>query len=221
MKKIRRYLLEAGLVVIIGMGGACAHFHKNKYEAARETGKEVGEAVANKAYFVDQLSLLDKKQIALGKLALQKSSNTEVRAFAQQLIENHEQHMDNLEKYADASALRLAVIHLSTEEEAMGGSGGPGVLGAKAGAAKYDKKLDKEIASAKSDVQKLSAKSGPEFDKAFLEHVHGDQKHGRKLTNHGLKKYSDDAALAMLLGRSTPTFERQEAQAKALKDLIR
>lgn len=220
--KMRRYLLGAGLLVSIGMGAACKH--ESKYEAERKAGKEAGKAVSHKVHFADQLSLLDKKQVALGELALQKSSDPQVRAFAHQLIENHQQHQASLESYADASALRLAVIDLSTEP-GVGGSGEAGVMGAKQAVKEqsehYDKKLDKQIAHFREKERALSAKSGREFDKAFLEEVEKDQKHGKHLVEQGLKEYGDDGALAMLLGRSTSMFERQYEHAKALKASIR
>jgi predicted outer membrane protein len=217
--KMRRYLLGTGVLLMIGMGGACSH--ANKYEAQRKTGEQVGEAVANKVQFADQFAMLDKKEVALGKLALKKSSNPQVRAFAHQLIENHEQHMASLDSYADASALRLAQIDLAVEPGGVGGSGGPGTVGAKEAAkkssAQYDEKLDKQIKEFKESFGDLSAKSGSEFDKDFLDQIQKDQKLGTKLTEKGLKEYNDDASLALLLGRNASTFERQLEQAKELR----
>lgn len=219
--KMSRYLLGTGLVALIGMGGACSH--ESKYESQRKMGKQVGEAVATKVQFADQLAMLDKKQVALGKLALRKTSNPQVRAFAQQLIDNHEQHLASLNSYADSSALRLAEIDLAAEP-GVGGSGGPGAIGAteaaKKKSAEYDEKLDKQIDAFKGQYRELSDKSGSEFDKAFLDQIMKDQKRGMDLTNQGLKDYSDDGALALLLGRNAPTFERQLEQAKALKASI-
>ncbi|MFL5346402.1 MAG: DUF4142 domain-containing protein [Hyalangium sp.] len=219
--KMRRYLLGTGLMMMIGLGGACSH--ESKYEAARKTGQQVGEAVATKVQFADQFAMLDKKEVALGKLALKKSSNSQVRAFAHQLIENHEQHLASLDSYADASALRLAQIDLSTEP-GVGGSGGPGSIGVKEAAkkqsAQYDEKLDKQIENFKGQLRDLSAKSGSEFDKDFLAQIEKDQKTGTELTEKGLKEYSDDASLALLLGRNAPIFERQLEQAKALSASI-
>lgn len=220
--KMRRYLLGAGLLVSIGMGAACKH--QGQYEAERHAGKEIGKAVSDKVHFADQLSLFDKKEVALGELALRKSSDTQVRAFAHELIENHQQQQASLESYANASALRLAVIDLAVEP-GVGGSGDMGRLGARESvekeSKKYEKKLDKQISSFKEKERELSAMSGREFDKAFLEQVEKDQKRGRELVDHGLKEYGDDAGLAMVLGRAAPILERQYEHAKALRESIR
>lgn len=217
--KTRRYLLGAGLLVIIGMGGACSH--GSKYQSESQAGEEVGKAVSGKIHFADQLSLLDKKEVALGELALRKSSDPQVRAFAHQLIESHQQHMASLKDYADASALRLAAIDLSVEE-GVGGSGGAGKVGATEAvnkeSAKYDEKLYKQEDEFRKQIRELSAMSGHVFDKAFVEQVEKDQKWGQELVEQGIKDYSDDGALAMLLGRSAPIFARQHEHAKALKE---
>jgi putative membrane protein len=221
MTKLRRCLLGTGLLALIGLGGACAH--ESKYESARKTGKEVGEAVATKAQFVDQLSLLDKKEAALAELALRKSSTIEVRAFAQQLLENHKQHRASLEEYADASALRLATVEFSTKpvEDGTGGAGMVGVTESTGErSSQYDEELDKKIEEFKSDLVGLAAKSGTEFDKAFLEQVRKDQERARELAEKGLKEYSDDASLALLLARSAPIYERHEEWAKELREAL-
>ncbi|HVG64290.1 MAG TPA: DUF4142 domain-containing protein [Hyalangium sp.] len=217
--KMRRYLLGTGLLVIIGLGAACSH--ESKYQAARETGKEVAEAAGGKVQFADQLALLDKKQVALGQLALRKSSDPQVRAFAHQLIENHEQHHASLQEYADASALRLAMIDLSTES-GVGGAGEAGKVGVTESvnkqSAEYDEKIYKQKEEFRKQAQALSGMSGREFDKAFLAQVEKDQKRGQELVDQGLKEYSDDGALGLLLGRSAPIFEHQHEHAKALKE---
>lgn len=219
MKKMRRCLLGTGLLVLTGVGGACSH--QSSYEHARQSGKEVTKAVSTKVQFIDQLTLLNEKQIALGKLALKRSSNTQVRAFAHDLLENHQQNLTSLEDYADASALRLALIDLSTEA-GVSGTGGAGKVGVRETYEKTSEKRDEQQAKLteqyKNDIQRLSAKTGMDFDKAFLEEIQGDQKKARELADKGLKDYSDDAALAVLLTRSIPVFQRQEDQAKALRD---
>jgi predicted outer membrane protein len=221
MKKMRRCLLGTGLVVMIGMGGACSH--QSSYEQSRQSGKEVGKAVSTKVHFMDQISLLNEKEIALGKLALKRSSNTQLRAFAHQLIENHEQNLASVEEYADAAAMRVAVIDLSTEA-GVSGTGGAGKAGVTESvgeaSSKNEEKLDEKTMGYKKDIRELSAKSGADFDKAVLEQIQKDQKEARELVNKGLKEYSDDAALAVLLTRSAPLFQRQEEQAHSLRESI-
>ncbi|MBN1209697.1 MAG: DUF4142 domain-containing protein [Myxococcaceae bacterium] len=216
---MRRYLLGAGLLGILGLGAACAH--DDKSESARKTGQEVGEAVADKAYFADQLALLDQKQIALGEMALQKSTSSEIRVFAQQLVENHRQHLASVQNYAEAAAMSLAVMELSTQES-MEGTGGAGRQeegvrqGVEQRSAKHDEKLDKQIDEFTGVLNALSGKSGEAFDKAFLMQVRKDQEHGGELVEEGLKRYRDDASLAMLLSRSGPVFERQAERSRIL-----
>ena len=59
--RMRRVLWSAGLLVAVGLGAGCAH---DEAKQARSQCEQVGEALAEKARFADQLSLLSQEQIA-------------------------------------------------------------------------------------------------------------------------------------------------------------
>ena len=216
--RMRRWLWSAGLLAVMGMSVGCTHSEEKQ---ARHQGEKVGEAVADKARFADQVVLLNQEQIALGQLALRKSNNPEVRRFAQDLIWDHQQTQADLEALARTKALSLAVLDLGWEQQpGVGGAGYEGAQkGIEKGSGKYDKKLDKQVNEFIEKRDQLAGLSGSEFDRAFLDEVREDQKQGGKLVDEGLDKYRDDATLAVFLSRTAPVLNSHEQRAESLKGI--
>ncbi|KFE64303.1 DUF4142 domain-containing protein [Hyalangium minutum] len=218
--KLKHCLLGVGLLGVLGMGGACAH---GRQESARKAQEKVQETVAKKAAFVDQLGLIDQKEIALADLALEKSTDIQVRALAHQLREHHQQQLATLERYARTQALSLALVDLSYQT-GVGGAGGAGMEGRPQGApqtsASSDRQVEKQIHQFSKSLREISGKHGRDFDKAFLEEVRKDQQQALELTEKGLKQYEGDPALVLLLSRNRPLFEQQEAHARRLREAI-
>jgi len=215
---MRRTLWGVGLLAALGMGAGCAH---SDARHARSQGEKVGEAFAEKIRFADKLALFDQKQIALGQLALERSSNPEVRRFAQVLIRDHQNHLRDLQTLADSKAFSLALVDLSTQDTATGGAGYEGaVRGAEKGEKSYDKKSDKQVRKFLERRDKLASLSGRDFDKEFLEQIEDDQEDGRDLVNEGLDRYRDDTSLALLLSRTGPVLQGHEFQINSLQGFI-
>lgn len=212
--RTRRMLCGMGMVMALGLGAGCAHSDA-KY--ARAQGERVGEAFADKVRFADQLALLDQEQIALGQLALERSSNSEVKRFARMLIRDHEGHLEELRALADGEAFSLARVNLSTSDSATGGSG---FEGSDKGERAYDKKVDKQVRKFIDRRDKIAGKSGGDFDRAFLDQVKDDQERGHDLVEKGLDEYRGDTSLALLLGRTTPVLQSHERQIDTLRGFI-
>ncbi|WP_155893410.1 DUF4142 domain-containing protein [Cystobacter fuscus] len=213
-----RMLCGVGLVVALGMGAGCAH-DEAKY--ARTQGEKVGQAFAEKVRFADQLALLDQEQIALGRLAVERSSHPEVRRFAQLLIRDHENHLNDLRALAEGQAFSLALVDLNTQDTATGGAGWEGAeKGAHKGVKAYDKKVDKQVRAFVERRDELASRSGADFDQAFLEQVNEDQERGKELVAEGLDDYRGDTSLALLLGRTAPVLQSHQRQIDTLKGFI-
>ncbi|OJH33647.1 hypothetical protein BON30_47740 [Cystobacter ferrugineus] len=211
-------LCGMGLVMALGLGAGCAH---DEAKAARNRGEMVGEALAEKVRFADQLALLDQQQIALGQLAAERASNPEVRRFAQRLVRDHENHLSDLRALADAQAFSLALVDLNTRESATGGAGWEGAeKGAHKGVKSYDKKVDKQVREFIERRDELASRSGVDFDRAFLDQVKEDQERGRELVDEGLDEYRGDTSLALLLGRTAPVLLSHQRQISTLKGFI-
>jgi predicted outer membrane protein len=216
--RMRRWLWSAGLLATLGVGAGCAH---SEAQQARSQGERVGEAVSKKVRFVDQLSLLNQQQIVLSKLALEKSTNPEVRRFAQEMLQNHQRNEADLEALARSKTLALSELDENWEQQGLGGAGFEGAQkGVEKGQSGYDKQYDQRVDEFLVKREQLEGLSGPAFDKAFLDQVRKDQKRGGKLVDQGLDDYRDDAALAVFLGRTAPVFNSHEQQAESLRQSV-
>ncbi|ATB36488.1 hypothetical protein CYFUS_001903 [Cystobacter fuscus] len=217
--RMRRWLWSAGLLAVMGMSVGCAH---DEEKQARHQTEKMGEAVAEKVRFADQVALLNQGQIAMGQLALSKSNNPEVRRFARELIREHRRNQADLEALARTKAFSLAALDLGWEQRGIGGAGYEGAQkGIEKGAGRYDKKLDEQVDEFIERRDRLAGLSGSEFDRAFLDEVRKDQKQGGKLVDEGLGKYRDDATLAVFLSRTAPVLNSHEQRAESLKGSLR
>ncbi|WP_395845498.1 DUF4142 domain-containing protein [Cystobacter fuscus] len=216
---MRRWLWSAGLLAVMGMSVGCAH---NEEKQARHQTEKVGEAVAEKVRFADQVALLNQGQIAMGQLALSKSNNPEVRRFARELIRDHQRNQADLEALARTKAFSLAVLDLGWEQRGVGGAGYEGAQkGVEKGGRRYDKKLDKQVDQFIDKRDQMAVLSSREFDRAFLDEVREKQKQGGKLVDEGLDKYRDDAAMAVFLSRTAPVLDSHKQRAESLEDTLR
>ncbi|WP_309890162.1 DUF4142 domain-containing protein [Archangium sp.] len=204
---IRRQLWGVGLGVALCCGAVWAQGTPDTKQV-RQEGQQLGEAVQDKVAFTQQLAFLDQTQIALGKLALEKSSDPGVRAFARSLIQDHQQHLASLQTYSEANTLGLALLDLGMEGTAVGGSGDLGTEGAVL------------VNGFVNTRDQLTALSGRDFDKAFLQQVAHYQKQGAKLVNTGLKNFRDDTSLSLLLNRLDTVLQTRRNQVKSLEKAV-
>ncbi|AGC41927.1 hypothetical protein MYSTI_00577 [Myxococcus stipitatus DSM 14675] len=214
----------AALAATLAFGAMTAALAEDADKKVKKEQKAVGEAAAERTLYVGKLVLFDAKQVALGNLALEKSQNPEVRAFAQKLVDERRQHMSDLRTWADDKSIEVANIDLSGPSSATGGSGSaPPAMqeGFDKKMEGVDERLNKAITEAEKDLDKLREKDGKDFDKAFLSRVADDGKKGQDLVKDGQKKYSSDAAFIALLSKTRQGIEREETQAKDLEKLMR
>ncbi|TWI61146.1 putative membrane protein [Pseudoduganella lurida] len=90
MNKAKKYLAVPLLAVLMGMGTAYA---QSLAKADEKALKDM--AIANMA------------EVDAGKIALQKSQNAEVKAFAQQMVDDHGKGLDEVKAVAQAKNVTL------------------------------------------------------------------------------------------------------------------
>lgn len=110
-------------------------------------------------------------EIAAGKMALDKSSNADVKAFAQQMIDDHGKGLDETQKLAATKSVTLptepdgAHKKMAADLQKLSGAAFDKEYVAKAGVADHAKvhaALKKDIAGAKdADVKGLATKLEP------------------------------------------------------------
>jgi predicted outer membrane protein len=180
---------------------------------------QLGEAAEDQLGFTQQVAFLHQTQISLGKLALEQSQDPGVRAFARKLVQEHQQHLQSLQTFAEANTVNLALVDLSTADMGVGGSGpveGPAGVAMDERSVKYQDAYLKQVNAFTTLRSQLSQLQGRDFDKAFLEQVSNYQKQGQKLVNTGLSRFREDAAFSQLLERLVPVLQSQQNQAQSL-----
>ncbi|MCI0570893.1 MAG: DUF4142 domain-containing protein [Myxococcaceae bacterium] len=243
--RVRQTLMGAALVAVLGAGTAWAQETPTEraeekvergVERAEEPfkkweqehqGKKMGKAQEEKQAALLDIALHDMEQIALGKLARDQSDNPQVKQFANQLIQSHQQNLDTLNDYAVGQDLTLAMVDLSQAGTAVGGGGMPEPerMGEEKGAAKEARRLDKKEQKRVDDFivarDQLATRSGSDFDRDFLKQVRANQEDQAKAIKDTQRKYRDDAALSEALSGSQPTMQQNEQQLRQLEKSVK
>ena len=102
----------------------------------------------NSASILEQIHQANLKEIAIGKIAEEKASTDEVRAYADQLVKDHTSADQIVVATAQKKGARLRDTAAGRRESARG----------------------------KSAEQKLSSATGPQFDRLFLEQTSAEHK---------------------------------------------
>jgi putative membrane protein len=118
-----------------------------KPRATHVPSPEVTSKNAN-ASILEQIHQANLKEIAVGKIAEQKASTDEVRAYADQLVKDHTSADQMVIATAQKKSVRLRDSSATRRESARG----------------------------KAAEQKLSSASGAQFDRLFLEQTSADHK---------------------------------------------
>jgi len=138
------------------------------------------------AAILDQIHRANLKEIEIGKLAEEKASSDEVRAYAVQLVNDH----TNADQMVAATAQ-------------------------KKGAHLRDSAARRESARGKTAAQKLSSASGAQFDRLFLEQTSADHKKLIGELQQEREDASDDDVEA-LIDKIVPILQQHQDLAQIL-----
>ena len=125
------------------------------------------------------LLLGNQEEVALSQFAQQRSQNEQVRKFAQQMIEHHQEAISKIEQAAPEAANLNLQLRGGTEGEAAVSTSASGVRPASAEepvattSAGHDQRAVQLVQSVKQEClnltqQELAQKQGVEFDKAYI-----------------------------------------------------
>ncbi|MBZ4330785.1 DUF4142 domain-containing protein [Corallococcus sp. AS-1-12] len=212
--------------VMTGLMGFSAHAQDESSKEEKhemKQGKAVGEAAAKRVQYVGKLAVFNNRQIKLARLAEQQATDPQVKEFATKLREDHEQNQEQLRTWAQQKKMEVSALTDTniTSEDQMG-TGGSGVQqGYQEKMKGSGEKLGKAFDKTNEEINKLQAKQGPEFDKAFLSRIAEDQKKGKDILEEGRKEYKNDATFLALLSDTERTVRGNETEAKSLEKQIK
>lgn len=196
--RLRTAALCAGLAL-----SACATNQMVKSEELTKAAEARSDYVATLAHF-------DAAQIELGRLAMSRSDNLRIRAYGQQLVEQHSRHLQALREWAQARDLEAnAVARINTNL----GVGGSGVGGAGFGVPVeataqqiegYQRIAQgREIHGGKA-LAELDRLEGTRFDRDLLSLIKTNQERAQNLVRRGARTYAADPVFASLLAKTEP-----------------
>ncbi|WP_375742964.1 DUF4142 domain-containing protein [Corallococcus interemptor] len=212
--------------VMTGLMGFSAHAQDESSKEEKhemKQGKAVGEAAAKRVQYVGKLAVFNNRQIKLARLAEQQATDPQVKEFATKLREDHEKSQESLRTWAQQKKMEVSALTDTniTSEDQMG-TGGSGVQqGYQEKMKGSGEKLGKAFDKTNEEINKLQAKQGPEFDKAFLSRIAEDQKKGKDILEEGRKEYKNDATFLALLSDTERTVRGNETEAKSLEKQIK
>ena len=157
-----------------------------KHAKAAVPPPEVSSKKTNAA-ILERIHLANLKEIEAAKIAEDKASSTEVRAYADQLIEDH----TSADQMVTATAQKIGARLRDTASER------------------------RKTANGKSAEQKLSSANGAQFDRHFLEQTSADHKKLMSELKQARDDASDDDIEA-LIDKIMPILQQHQDLAEIL-----
>jgi putative membrane protein len=188
-----RELLIAGAIVSVllvsVLSGCASHQQAPQTPAIAAPAPETaGPAKLNTASVLAQIHQTNLKEVELAKIAREKGSTSAVRAYADQLVQDH----TNLDQSV------IAMAQQSGNLKAM-------------------HRAARETADEKTAEQKLKSASGAKFDKLFLQQASSDHQNLIRKLQQDREDASDDQ-LEALIDKMLPILEQHKDLAKILMD---
>ncbi len=155
--------------------------------STRQNTAPVASTKQNTAVTLSQIHQTDLIEISLGQIAETKASRSEVRAYADQLVEDHTNVDQTVVAMAQKSGAHLKNSRVAHRE------------------VRYETLQEKQLKSA----------SGPDFDRLFLQQTSSDhEKLIRKLQQD--REDAGDDELEALIDKMIPIFEQHRELAQIL-----
>ena len=158
--------------------------------STKQNTAPVASTKQNTAMVLSQIHQTNLTEIALGRMAEGKASRSEVRAYADQLVQDH----TNVDETVVAMAQKSGA-HLKN-----------GTAGHREG---------HETAQEKQLERKLKSASGTDFDRLFLQQTRSDHDRLIRKLQQGREDASDDE-LEALIDKMIPIFEQHRELAQIL-----
>ena len=209
--------LSANLLIVLGLATAVAAFG--------DDNSANPQPITSQA-FVWGAGLGGMKEIQLGHLAEQKSTNTEVMAFAKRMVRDHSKLNEKLEKIAEQEGLYFPPTNTFSLQAASlnqwtnlwdQSSAGPGSENMK-GAEELMVELHSPTNTDWLSIQTLEGLQGPQFDIAYANQMVVD--HTKAIDTFELATNLPDKALQKFAEKTLPTLREHYRMAQDLQSRL-
>jgi putative membrane protein len=195
-------------VVALSTAALMADDDKDKGAPAGDSGKATGKASQlsrSDENFVKDACRGGKMEVQMGKLGVQKGQSSELKQFAQRLIDDHTKAGMELKQLASSKGLTLPEEKIASTTD-------------DADRSKVREKEDADRGEHKehTELKKLENLSGTDFDKAFAKMAVNDHEKDIKEFEKASQK-ADDADIKAYAAKTLPTLREHLQQAQSLQ----
>jgi putative membrane protein len=188
--------------------------------------------------FVQEVAKSNQKEIEISRMAATKATSSGVKKFAEQLVTDHSKSLDALRQYATKKGITLPTQIASTEsipppavtrtsptgqpakEPAPGQAGRDSIPSTQPGRTETSPGRTGSAPGAQSldpQMKELSAKTGAEFDKVYVQMMVDNHKKGVSLFEQQDKAKLGDAELQAFIRDTLPVLRRHLTMATDLQ----
>ncbi len=207
------------------------------------TKSEIG--TAGQAGQAGQLSRTDEKfvrdaakggmmEVHMGKMGVERAQNSQVKQFAQKLIDDHTKANTELQQFASRKGITLpqereGITSTSTSSTESSAAGAPGAAATSTSTdpstsseSKGAPGQDRGVSSASgsdSDMKKLHGLTGSDFDREFVRMAVKDHQKDVREFEQGSKK-AEDQELKAWIEKTLPTLREHLQTAQSLQSTV-
>jgi len=173
--------------------------------------------------FVKKVAEGSQLEIAMAQLAVQRASAPAVRSFAETIVSDHTAMSGQLEQLATRKGLRAEIAEYRATNRSSNVAGtdstvgltGISVAGAPTGRASTTDSTEWNDPTTNRHYRRLAAKSGTDFDQAFIAAMVDDHEDDVAMFDKKAQK-ADDADLRSFAASNLPTLRQHLESAKQL-----
>jgi putative membrane protein len=185
--KTKKYIaVLAGLLLVLWF--VPVHAYQGTTQTAPSSHHDMKSMQGNQGEgeVVAFLTAVDEHEVAVGKEAEQKSTNSSVKDFAQTMVKDHSKHLEDLQQLS-------TTLNIQSSETPM---------------------IKKLQAQGTADLDKLSKDQGADFDRAYMDQmVKGHSEALKTIDNHCMKNATDPQLKSFLeTTRATVASHLEEAK---------
>ncbi len=182
---------SASIAPLPEVAPATTHQARSKHFTTLASSSPVASTKQNTAMVLSQMHQTNLMEIALGKIAQDKASMSEVRAYAGQLVQDHTNFDQAVVAMAQKSGIQLQNGLVAHQKSRHGTA--------------QEEQLE----------QRLKSASGPDFDRLFLQQTSADHESLIRKLQKDREDASDDE-LEALIDKMIPILEQHRELAQIL-----
>jgi putative membrane protein len=215
--KLTGFLLALTATVAIGCNDRSTAYPEGSAVGTSGAGDAVSSADRE---FVHDLSIANKAEVELGRMALQNSSNAEVKKFAQMMVDDHTQAAEKLDEVASQHNIPKPVL-LDEEHTALRDKL------AKLKGAEFDREYTNAMAGGHEDVldkveSRVDKAGVAEWRTALADRIAGRKTPERQMPPVVAETSSDPVTMSInqWAASAYPTIHKHLLAAEDLKDAV-